>query len=159
MKTTIQKMFFAVLFCYALGTSAQKTGSSKLDSNIPVIVGEIFNATYPGKDPVWFSSYQGDNNQVLVYIAKFIFDKRYCQAIYERDGKQLAFAATVDNKELPLAALNYMNKHYPAFPIVEALLVTDSLKEVTYEIGIYIDYVYVIQVFSKEGDFIKNTKA
>lgn len=159
MKTTIYKMFFIVILGFALGASAQNSGSSKVDSNIPAIVAEIFNATYPAKDPVWFSRYQGDDNQELVYIAKFIFDNRYCQAIYGINGNQIAFAATVDNKELPAAARDYMKKQYPTFPIVEALIVTDSQKEVSYEIGIYIDTIYVIQVFSKEGAFIKNTKA
>jgi hypothetical protein len=40
-----------------------------------------------------------------------------------------------------------MNEHYPTYPIIEALLVTDSKKEVTYEIGIYVDNQYMIQVF------------
>lgn len=159
MKITIQRIFAAVLFCYGLGVYAQNTGSSKVEKNIPVIVAEIFNTAYPQKDPVWFSRYQGDDNQQLVYIAKFIFDNRYCQAVYESEGKQLAFVATVDKKELPAAAIKYMNERYPTFPIIETLLVTNTQKEVTYEIGIYIDNIYVIQVFSKEGDFIKNTKA
>lgn len=52
-----------------------------------------------------------------------------------------------------------MKEMYPSFPIIEALMVTDHEKVVTYEIGIYIDHQYVIQVFSNDGDFIKNTKA
>ena len=51
-----------------------------------------------------------------------------------------------------------MKEKYPSFPIIEALMVTDNEKVVTYEIGIYIDNQYVIQVFSNDGDFIKNTK-
>jgi hypothetical protein len=92
-------------------------------------------------------NYQGRFNQKLVYQAKFIFDKRYCQAIYDMNGKQVAFAATIEYLELPEEARNYMNEHYPTYPIIEALLVTDSKKEVTYEIGIYVDNQYMIQVF------------
>jgi hypothetical protein len=63
------------------------------------------------------------------------------------NGKQVAFAATIEYLELPEEARNYMNEHYPTYPIIEALLVTDSKKRVTYEIGIYVDNQYMIQVF------------
>jgi hypothetical protein len=36
---------------------------------------------FSAKDPVWFSRYQGENNQELVYEAKFIFDDRYCKSV------------------------------------------------------------------------------
>ena len=147
---------FLVLF--GAPTQAQTDGSSKIERNIPLIVAETFRKSFPDKDPVWFSDYQGRYNQKLVYHAKFIFDKRYCQAIYDINGNQIAFAATVEYNELPEAARNYMKQNYPTFAIAEALLVTDSDKEVTYELGIYIDGVYVIQVFSSDGTFLKNTR-
>jgi hypothetical protein len=30
------------------------------------------------------------------YINQIYFDKRYCQAIYDMNGKQVAFAATIE---------------------------------------------------------------
>lgn len=159
----MKNILYTLLLTFALGSAlnvnAQNRGGSKVDNNIPLVVSESFNSMYAEKDPVWFSRYQGAGNQKLVYIAKFIFDKRYCQAIYGINGNQIAFAATVEYRELPLEARNYMEKKYPTYPIVEAVLVTDAQKEVTYEVGIYIDRAYVIQVFSKDGTFIKNTKA
>lgn len=159
MKIVNTTLCLVFLLFFGSLTQAQKSGNSKVDSNIPLVVSESFNAMYSEKDPVWFSRYQGEGDQTLVYIAKFIFDKRYCQAIYGINGNQIAFAATVEYRELPLEARNYMEKKYPTYPIVEAVLVTDAQKEVTYEVGVYIDRAYVIQVFSKEGTFIKNTKA
>jgi hypothetical protein len=47
-----------------------------------------------------------------------------------------------------------MEEKYPLL-IMEALMVTSNQQVVTYEIGVYIDNQYMIQVFSKEGDFIK----
>jgi hypothetical protein len=41
---------------------------------------------------------------------------------------------------------------------MEALMVTSNQQVVTYEIGVYIDNQYMIQVFSKRGDFIKIQK-
>ena len=159
MKIVNTTLCLVFLLFFGSLTQAQKSGNSKVDSNIPLVVSESFNAMYSEKDPVWFSRYQGEGDQTLVYIAKFIFDKRYCQAIYGINGNQIAFAATVEYKELPEAARNYMTQNYLTFAIADAVLVTDANKNVTYEIGIYIEGDYVIQVFSKEGTFIKNTKA
>lgn len=159
MKTTLKKIFLFASFFFVSVTQAQNDGSSKIEKNVPLVVVETFNNSFPDKEPVWFSRYQGRDDQELVYQAKFIFDNRYCQAVYDINGNQVVFAATVDYKELPKGARDYMEEKYPTFSIVEALLVTDSKKEVSYEIGIYIDNQYVIQVFSKDGIFIKNTKA
>jgi hypothetical protein len=41
----------------------------------------IHFTVFSAKDPVWFSKYQGENNQELVYEAKFIFDDRYCKSV------------------------------------------------------------------------------
>jgi hypothetical protein len=46
--------------------------------------------SFPDKEPVWFSNYQGRFNQKLVYQAKFILTK-ILQAIYDMNGKQVAF--------------------------------------------------------------------
>jgi hypothetical protein len=54
------------------------------------------------------------------------------------------FAATVDYLELPVGIREYMEEDI-SFPIVESLLVTDSEKVVTYEIGIYIDNEFAIK--------------
>lgn len=158
MKALKTLVLSGVFFLIGTLAQAQNDGSSKIERNIPLIVSETFRTSFPDKEPVWFSNYQGRFNQKLVYQAKFIFDKRYCQAIYDMNGKQVAFAATIEYLELPEEARNYMNEHYPTYPIIEALLVTDSKKEVTYEIGIYVDNQYMIQVFSNEGTFLKNTR-
>jgi hypothetical protein len=159
----MKRLKIVVLSSFLLLTAtvaqAQNNGPDLVERNIPLVVSKTFAATYEEKDPVWFSRYQGSGNQKLVYIAKFIFDTRYCQAIYNIKGDQIAFAATVEYQELPKAAKEYMEKKYPVFPIVEVVLVTDNKKEVTYEVGIYIDGEYVIQVFSNDGTFLKNTKA
>jgi hypothetical protein len=62
-----------------------------------------------------------------VYEAKFIFDDRYCKSVYDFNGNQIAFAATVDYHELPEHARNYGRK-VSTFPIMEALMVTDNEK-------------------------------
>lgn len=159
MKTSFKNLFLLFFIFCGLVSKAQNDGRSKIERNVPLVVAESFNAVFSAKDPVWFTRYQGENNQEIVYEAKFIFDKRYCKSVYDFNGNQIAFAATVDYLELPEGARNYLKEKYPTYPIIEALMVTDNKKVVTYEIGVYIDNQYMIQVFSKEGDFIKNTKA
>ncbi|TDD97009.1 hypothetical protein [Flavobacterium cellulosilyticum] len=154
------KGILVVLFLSQVSVAkAQNTAKSKLDKNVPAIVLEKFSIDFPTHDPVWFSQYQGRYNQKLVFEGKFIFDNRYSSAVYDINGNLLAFTATVDKYELPEAITAYMTANYPSFPIVETLLVTRDMKDVTYEVGIYIDNQLVIEVFSENGDFIKSTKA
>jgi hypothetical protein len=157
MKTTYRNVILLLLFCVGFSSNAQNDMSSKIERNIPLIVAERFNTSYPDKNPVWFSRYKGRYDQKLVYEAKFIFDKRYCKAVYDINGNQLAFAATIEYLELPEDARTYMKEKYATFPIAESLLVTDSEKTTTYEVGIYIDNQFVIQIFSSNGTFLNNT--
>lgn len=157
MKNKYKNVVILLLLCLGFSSNAQEVYSSKIERNIPLIVAEHFNASYPANDPVWFSTYKGRYDQKLVYEAKFLFDRRYCKAAYDINGNQLAFAATVEYNELPADARKYMEEKYPTFPIAESLMVTDNEKKTTYEVGIYIDNQFVIQVFSGNGTFIKNT--
>jgi hypothetical protein len=159
MKTSFKNLFLLFFIFFGLVSQAQNDGASRIERNVPLVVIESFNTVFSAKDPVWFTRYQGKNNQELVYVAKFILGNRYCKSVYDFNGNQIVFAATVDYLEIPEGARNYMKEKYPSFPIIEALMVTDNKKVVTYEIGIYIDNQYVIQVFSNDGDFIKNTGA
>jgi len=159
MKTSFKNLFLLFFIFFGLGSQAQSDGDSRIERNAPLVVIESFNAVFSAKDPVWFTRYQGKNNQELVYVAKFILGNRYCKSVYDFNGNQIVFAATVDYNELPEVARNYMKEMYPSFPIIEALMVTDHKKVVTCEIGIYIDNQYMIQVFCNDGDFIKNSKA
>jgi hypothetical protein len=58
------------MFC-GLVAQAQNDGSSKIERNVPLVVVDSFYSVFSAKDPVWFSKYQGKNNQELVYEAKF----------------------------------------------------------------------------------------
>jgi len=157
--SNIFKGILVVLLLFQVAVSdAQNSNKSKLERNIPEIVLEMFSQKFPSQDPVWFSQYQGRYNQKLVFIGKFIFDNRYSLAVYDINGNLIAYAATIEKNEIPEKVIKYMTEKLPSFPIVEALLVTRNKNDVTYEIGIYIDNQFVIEVFSENGDFIKSTK-
>lgn len=132
--------------------------AQRLENNVPIVITEAFQKKFPNKQPVWFTVYQGKFDRKLVYEARFMFDNRYSKAFYENEGKLLAFAAVIEKSELPQKALNYMKEKYPSFPIAESLLVTYANDEVQFEVGIYIDNDFVVQVFSKDGEFIKTTR-
>jgi len=158
--SNIFKGILVVLLLFQFTVSdAQISNKSRLERNIPEIVLEMFSQKFPSQDPVWFSQYQGRYDQKLVFEGKFIFDNRYSSAVYDKEGNLLAFAITIDKNEIPEKVIKYMTEKFPSFPIVEALLVTRNLSDVTFEIGIYIDNQFVIEVFSENGDFIKSTKA
>lgn len=159
MKASFNNLFlFFFIFCGVVA-QAQNDGIWRIERNVPIVIAESFNAVFSAKDPVWFTRYHGENNQELEYEAKFIFDDRYCKSVYDSNGNQIVFAGTVDYLELPEHARDYMEEKDPFFPIMEALMVTDNENVVTHEIGVYIDNQYMIQVFSKDGDFIKNIKS
>ena len=157
--TKLQTIGFIVLFLLQAGfLNAQGLISPKPEKNVPVIVEARFSEKFPRHEPVWFSQYHGRYDNRLVYEGRFIFDNRYSSAVYDRGGNMIAFAATIEKNEIPLKARNYMAENFPTFPIADAMLVTRGMDEVTYEIGIYIDNQLVVQVFSKDGNFIKSTK-
>lgn len=147
------RVFLLICFFFSSNSFAQR-----LEHNVPIVVYEAFQKKFPNHDPTWFSAYQGRFDQKLVYEARFMFDNRYSKAFYENEGKLLAFAAVIEKKELPQKVLDYMNENYPAFPIAESLLVTYDNNVVQFEVGIYIENAFLVQVFSKDGEFIKTSK-
>ena len=157
MLKSISIFLFLSLFNYSIVFSQNIVGQ-KPERNVPIVVETAFKEKFPSSEPVWFSNYQGRYNQKLVYEGRFIFDNRYSCAIYDTDGVLIAFAAKVENKELPQKVLKYMNENFPSFPILESILV-NSNNTVTYELGIVVDGEYIIKVFSDMGEFIKSTRA
>ncbi|MFT5963551.1 MAG: hypothetical protein ACI9L6_000253 [Flavobacterium sp.] len=99
MKTSFKNLFLLFFVFFGLVSQAQNDGASRIERNAPLVVIESFNAVFSAKDPVWFIRYQGKNNQELVYVAKFILGNRYCKSVYDFNGNQIVFAATVDYNE------------------------------------------------------------
>lgn len=151
--------FSVLLFFLASTVNAQIIQGQKPVKDIPLTVKEAFNLRFIGKDPVWFTHFQGRYDNQQVYEGRFLFDKRYSTAVYTPDGDLIAFVANVEYFEIPKAARDYMEMQFPGRQIIDAALVTRGGNDVTYEIGIYLENQYVVQIFSKEGEFIRSTKA
>lgn len=156
MKKLIQLSFILVVFQFA-NVSAQDLTTPKPEKNIPIIIAESFQSKFLKKDPVWFTQYQGRYDDKLVYEARFMFDNRYSTAVYNRDGALIAFAATIEAKEIPQKAVDYMKREYPEYSVTEAMTVTRGKSDVTFELAIYINKRFTVVVFDKEGNFIKTT--
>ena len=148
-----------ILFIVSHTASAQFIGKQKPERDVPNAVAANFTQRFPQADPVWFSSYQGRYDQRQVYEARFLFDNRYSMAIFDKEGNFIAFAATVTSNEVPQKAIQYMKDNFPTYPILDSILVTRINNDVTYELGIMVDEVYIIKVFSESGDFIRSTRA
>ncbi len=152
-------LLFVVISLHCAPAFSQRTVGQKPERNVPIVVSAAFNEQFPSKEPIWFGNYQGRYNEKLVYEGRFIFDNRYSAAMYDVDGNMLAFAAKVENNEIPAKALEYMNNQFPSFPILDAILVTTKKNEITYELGIMVENEYIIKVFSEKGEFIKSTRS
>lgn len=157
MKNHIFKFIVALLLLSTCANAQLITGQRPI-KDIPLTVKEAFDMRFSGYDPVWFTHFQGRYDNQQVYEGRFLFDKRYSTAVYTPDGDLIAFVATVEYLEIPKAARDYMEMQFPGRPIIEAALVTRGGSDVTYEIGIYLEDQYVIQVFTKDGEFIRSTK-
>ena len=157
MKKQIVQFVVAFLFVTTV-SNAQLIQGQRPVKNIPLTVKEAFDIKFGGYDPIWFSHFQGRYDNQQVYEGRFLFDKRYSTAVYTPDGDLIAFVATVEYLEIPKAARDYMEMQFPGRPIIDAALVTRGGSDVTYEIGIYLEDQYVIQVFTKDGEFVRSTK-
>lgn len=158
MLTSLKTILCIIILMHTTITNAQSTQELKQEISVPIIVLEKFTQNFPSIEPVWDINYQGTYNQQLVYKGKFIYNNRSSLVVYDKDGNLLVFAATVEKSEIPDKINKYMTKNFPAFSIVEVLLVTRGTDENTYEIAIYVNDQYVVKVFTKSGDFIKTTK-
>lgn len=153
------KFLTVVLLFMTTVTMAQEVHNLKIVKNIPLTVQEAFESKFQSNDVVWFTRFQGRYDNQQVYEGRFMFDKRYSTAVYSKSGELVAFMARVDYLEIPEAARDYMKTHFSGRSIIDAVLVTRGGSDVTYEIGIYIDNQYVVQIFSKDGEFIRSTRA
>ena len=150
-------LYILLLFAYTI-SNAQIGSTNKPEKVIPQTVEAAFKLKFNKGDVVWFSRFKGRYDNQQVYEGRFMLDNRYSTAVYSPDGELIAFVSTVEYLEIPEKARNYMEKQYPNRRIIDAALVTRGGNDVTYEIGIYIDDQYVIQVFDKGGEFVKSTR-
>ncbi len=151
-----------LVFAFLLANNtanAQAFEGQKPEKNVPNIVSSSFESKFGTNDVVWFTHYQGRYDNKLVYEGRFIFDNRYSIAVYNREGNLIAFVANVEYAEVPSKVRNYMKNNFPERDIVEARLVTRGANDITYEIGVVIDNIYVAKVFAENGDFIRSTRA
>jgi hypothetical protein len=152
-------LFVSFLISAVTSVFCQNIVDQEPEQIVPTVVTAAFHLKFPIKKPVWFSSYEGRYSQQLVHEGRFIFDNRNSSAIYGNEGNLIAFAATVERSEIPAEALNYMKEKYPYSTILDTIMVTRGINDVTFELGISISGEYIIKVFSEKGKFIKSTKA
>ena len=122
---------------------------------IPIEVEFAFQKQFPNTIAVWSTTYEGDDEDQLVYVGKFEINTVKNAAMFYKDGQFKALEISLIGNELPLAVNKYMKKNYPKTQINEASKTIDSNAKVIYEVGIIRDGVFYDLVFDADGDFLQ----
>jgi hypothetical protein len=131
-----------------VGTNMKKTVTP------PELVRAAFEKEYPGKTPVWYEEYVGDDNDEIRYEAKYnVNNTTKALAIYDNSGNMKAYELQIPLSKLPPKAQTYLKKNYPAKAIKEIAVVVDDQNKTTYEVGVQKDSKFYDVIFDKNGGF------
>lgn len=120
----------------------------------PELVRAAFEKEYPGKTPVWYEEYVGDDNDEIRYEAKYNLNTTTnALAIYDNLGNMKAYELQIPLSKLPPKAQTYLKKNYPAKAIKEIAVVVDDQNKTTYEVGVEKDSKFYDLIFDKNGGF------
>ncbi|HEX8014379.1 MAG TPA: hypothetical protein VF465_04030 [Flavobacterium sp.] len=118
------------------------------------LVRVAFEKEYPGKIPVWYEEYVGDDNDEIRYEAKFnVNNTTKALAIYDNLGNMKAYELQIPLSKLPVKAQTYLKKNYPAKAIKEIAVVVDDKNKTTYEVGVEKDSKFYDVIFDQNGGF------
>ncbi|MCW2118738.1 PepSY-like domain-containing protein [Flavobacterium sp. 7A] len=137
---------------FAIG-QVQKTNLQQFE--LPIEVRTAFEQTYPIKDVLWTSDYEGDYAQQLSYIAKFKVENAEIAAHYNQDGILKLIEESVPLNNLKPDISKYISDHYGTFKIKEAVKIIDSQNKTTYEVGITDNTYFFDLQFDDTGYFLQ----
>lgn len=140
-----------VLSLTALGQNYQTINSER----IPIEVEFAFQKQFPNTTAIWSSTYQGNDQDQLVFIGKFQVNAVKNAAMYYKDGQFKALEISLISNELPRTVKKYLKKNYPKIPINEASKTIDYDGKVIYEVGIINNGAFYDLVFDSEGYFLQ----
>lgn len=133
---------------------AQEGTNMKKTVTPPELVRAAFEKEYPGKTPVWYEEYVGDDNDEIRYEAKYnVNNTTKALAIYDNSGNMKAYELQIPLSKLPPKAQTYLKKNYPAKAIKEIAVVVDDQNKTTYEVGVQKDSKFYDVIFDKNGGF------
>ena len=130
------------LICFY--TKAQKIK----EAAVPELVLNSFTNNFPGASGVTWT--KSDN----MYLANFNQARTVIKAILDSLGNILETDQKINNKEIPLRALEYVQQHCPKQKIKESYKIIEPDGTIKYEIELNANFLY----FTETGDFIKKTE-
>lgn len=95
--------------------------------DVPGQVKQAFIKEFPGAKDLRWGMEDGE------YEAEFKLNGTVTSANYDKKGHRTELETDINVNQLPKAALEYINKNYPAYQIKEASKVLDDKNTVTYE--------------------------
>lgn len=140
----MKKILIACLMLAAFPLFAQKIS----DSKVPVPVKRTFSGNFAGVTDVKWEQEKGN------YEANFKQNNQKKSATFAPDGTWLETEQPIEIHELPVAASDYLAKHYKGEKIKEAAKITLANGDTHYEAEVKgMDII-----FDEKGKFIKTQK-
>lgn len=143
-----------VLSLTAFGQDSKTLTTEK----IPIEVEFAFQKQFPNTIVKWSTTYEGDDEEQLIFIGKFEINAIKNAALYYKNGQFKALETSLISNELPIAIKKYMKKNYPKIPITEASKTIDNNAKIIYEVGIMREGAFYDFVFNADGDFLQMLK-
>jgi hypothetical protein len=149
------KRISLIFALFSFGFLIAQEGTNMKKTVTPTeLVRVAFEKEYPGKIPVWYEEYVGDDNDEIRYEAKFnVNNTTKALAIYDNLGNMKAYELQIPLSKLPPKAQTYLKKNYPSKAIKEVAVVVDDKNKTTYEVGVEKDSKFYDVIFDKNGGF------
>ncbi|PXY43567.1 hypothetical protein [Flavobacterium hydrophilum] len=148
---SVSLIFALISFSFLI---AQEGTNMKKTVTPPELVRVAFEKEYPGKTPVWYEEYVGDDNDEIRYEAKYnVNTTTNALAIYDNLGNMKAYELQIPFNQLPQKAQVYLKKNYQSKSIKEIAVVVDDKNKTTYEVGVEKDSRFYDVIFDANGGF------
>jgi hypothetical protein len=149
MNKLVVVLLYSLLSITAIAQKTEKKDEKEKQPEVPASVAQAFAKDYPDVKVVTWGAEGKD------FEADFQLNSVECSANYDKTGHRTEFEATIKSTELPKSALDYINKNYSAYKLIEAAKITDDKNAVSYEAEVSLNGKSMDLVFDANGKFLK----
>jgi hypothetical protein len=136
-----------ILLLIGLTCMVQSLNAQKIDpASVPMAIQTQFVKDFPGVNANW-------NRQGNRYVAAFEQNKYKMQTVYNTYGTRLETRVTIEEKELPEAAREYVKSHNLA-GITEASKIITDLDKVSFKVLAGTQYID----FDAKGNYLRSAE-
>jgi hypothetical protein len=149
MKKSILFILSGLMGITAMAQNTEKEEKDEKQVDVPSIVKDAFAKDFPAVKNVTWGAEDKD------FEAEFKVNGVDWSANYNKAGQRLETETTIKNDELPKAALDYIDKNFASYILVEAAKVTDDKNLVKYEAGLGLNGKSIELIFDANGKFLE----